>query len=68
MLIGVPTEIKNNENRVGLTPAGAMELVKHGHTVYIQKNAGLQSGFEDEEYIKAKKARDKWAEWNTIIN
>ncbi|WP_025664421.1 MULTISPECIES: alanine dehydrogenase [Aquimarina] len=53
MVIGVPKEIKNNENRVGVTPAGTMELVRHGHTVFIQQNAGLQSGFEDEEYIKA---------------
>ncbi|WP_108867582.1 alanine dehydrogenase [Aquimarina aquimarini] len=53
MIIGVPKEIKNNENRVGVTPAGTMELVKHGHTVFIQRNAGLQSGFEDEEYINA---------------
>ena len=35
MIIGVPKEIKNNENRVSLTPAGARELVKHGHTVYV---------------------------------
>ncbi|SHJ32183.1 alanine dehydrogenase [Aquimarina spongiae] len=53
MIIGVPKEIKNNENRVGVTPAGTMELVRHGHTVYIQKDAGLQSGFSDEEYISA---------------
>ncbi len=53
MIIGVPKEIKNNENRVALTPAGAQELVKRGHTVYIQKNAGTDSGFSDEEYVKA---------------
>ena len=53
MIIGVPKEIKNNENRVGLTPSGTMELVKHHHTVYIQKDAGLQSGFDDKEYIEA---------------
>jgi len=50
MIIGVPKEIKNNENRVGLTPAGAFELVKRGHTVYVQKNAGEGSGFSDAEY------------------
>ncbi len=50
MIIGVPKEIKDNENRVGLTPAGAKELVKRNHTVYIQSNAGFESGFEDEEY------------------
>lgn len=53
MIIGVPKEIKNNENRVALTPAGAQELVKRGHTVHVQKNAGTDSGFNDEEYVKA---------------
>jgi alanine dehydrogenase len=53
MIIGVPKEIKNNENRVALTPAGTQELIKRGHTVYIQKNAGNGSGFSDEEYAKA---------------
>ena len=53
MVIGVPTEIKNNENRVALTPAGVTELRKRGHTVYVQVNAGSGSGFEDEEYIAA---------------
>ncbi|WP_234734396.1 alanine dehydrogenase [Tellurirhabdus bombi] len=53
MVIGVPKEIKNNENRVALTPAGVAELRKHGHTVYVQVNAGQGSGFEDEEYIEA---------------
>ena len=47
MIIGVPTEIKNNENRIALTPGGALELVKRGHTVYIQKDAGLGSGFSN---------------------
>ncbi|GAB4023208.1 alanine dehydrogenase [Spirosoma koreense] len=53
MVIGVPKEIKNNENRVALTPAGVTELRKHGHIVYVQVNAGEGSGFEDEEYIAA---------------
>src|SRR6187402_142098 len=53
MIIGVPKEIKNNENRVALTPAGTQEFVKRGHTVYIQKTAGVGSGFTDEEYVKA---------------
>jgi alanine dehydrogenase len=53
MIIGVPKEIKNNENRVALTPAGAQELIKRGHTVYVQKTAGVGSGFSDEEYVKA---------------
>jgi alanine dehydrogenase len=53
MIIGVPKEIKNNENRVALTPAGTQELVKRGHTVYVQATAGVGSGFTDDEYIKA---------------
>jgi len=53
MIIGIPKEIKNNENRVSLTPGGAKELVKAGHTVYVQHTAGENSGFPDEEYIEA---------------
>ncbi|MCU0421361.1 MAG: alanine dehydrogenase [Bacteroidia bacterium] len=53
MIIGVPKEIKNNENRVGLTPAGVSALVKAGHTLYVQATAGNGSGFSDEEYINA---------------
>ena len=45
MIVGVPKEIKNNENRVALTPGGALELVKRGHTVYVQDTAGINSGF-----------------------
>jgi len=53
MIIGVPKEIKNNENRVALTPAGAKELIKRGHEVYIQSTAGDGSGFSDEQYTNA---------------
>ncbi len=53
MVIGVPKEIKNNESRVGMTPAGVFELVKNGHTVYIQASAGEGSGFGDADYKKA---------------
>jgi alanine dehydrogenase len=53
MIIGVPKEIKNNENRVALTPAGTQEFVKRGHAVYVQKTAGMGSGFSDDEYTKA---------------
>lgn len=53
MIIGVPKEIKSNENRVALTPAGAFELNKRGHSVYIQHTAGEGSGFSDEEYVGA---------------
>lgn len=52
MKIGIPKEMKNNENRVGMTPAGVAELKKHGHTVYVQHTAGENSGFSDEEYEK----------------
>lgn len=53
MIIGVPKEIKNNENRVALTPAGTQALVKNGHTVYIEMSAGAGSGFSDENYVQA---------------
>lgn len=53
MIIGVPKEIKNNENRVGMTPAGVQEMTKHGHTVYVQATAGVNSGFSDDAYIAA---------------
>src|SRR5258706_10340940 len=53
MIIGVPKEIKNNEYRVALTPAGTQELVKRGHTVNIQTKAGDGSGFSDTEYVGA---------------
>ncbi|MFM2010692.1 MAG: hypothetical protein RLZZ479_1083 [Bacteroidota bacterium] len=47
MIIGVPKEIKNNENRVALTPAGVAEFKKHGHVIYVQASAGENSGFND---------------------
>lgn len=50
MIIGCPKEIKSQEGRVGLTPAGADTLVRAGHTVYMEKSAGLNSGFTDAEY------------------
>ena len=53
MKVGIPKEIKNNENRVGMTPAGVSELVKRGHEVSVQQTAGEGSGFSDEEYIAA---------------
>ena len=53
MIIGIPKEIKNNENRVGMTPAGVKELVNHCHTVYVQHTAGEGSGFSDEAYEAA---------------
>jgi len=50
MIIGVPKEIKNNENRIALTPGGALELTKRGHEVYVQKDGGIGSGFSDQMY------------------
>lgn len=50
MIIGVPKEIKNNENRVGMTPGGAKAYIRKGHTVLIETHAGEGSGFMDEEY------------------
>ena len=52
MKIGIPKEIKNNENRVGMTPDGVAELVKHGHEVFVQHTAGDGSGFADAAYVK----------------
>ncbi len=52
MIIGIPKEIKNNENRVSLTPAGAYTLLKAGHEVLVEKGAGTGSGFSDEEYLE----------------
>ena len=63
--IGVPKEIKNNENRVALTPAGVQELVRNGHSVFVETEAGLGSGFKDSEYRNAgaavvSSAREAW--------
>jgi len=52
MVIGIPKEIKNNESRVGMTPAGVLELTHKGHTVLVQTGAGVGSGFSDEDYRK----------------
>ncbi|TLM97529.1 MAG: alanine dehydrogenase, partial [Actinobacteria bacterium] len=53
MIVGVPKEIKNNEFRVGLTPGSVREFVHHGHTVFVERNAGEGSSFADAEYIAA---------------
>lgn len=52
MIIGIPKEIKNNESRVGMTPAGVLELAHKGHEVFVQAGAGLGSGFTDADYAK----------------
>jgi alanine dehydrogenase len=53
MIVGVPKEIKDNEARVGVTPAGAKALVESGHTILVETRAGAQSGFDDAEYQNA---------------
>ena len=53
MIIGIPKEIKNNEFRVSITPYGVKELINNNHTVFIEKNAGYNSSFTDEDYIKS---------------
>src|ERR1700741_3991066 len=53
MIIGIPKEIKTNENRVSLVPGGALTLKQHGHNVLVETNAGSGSGFDDESYRKA---------------
>ncbi|WP_407269009.1 alanine dehydrogenase [Radiobacillus sp. PE A8.2] len=53
MKIGIPREIKNNENRVAITPAGVMTLMQAGHNVYVETSAGLGSGFTDKQYREA---------------
>jgi alanine dehydrogenase len=72
MIIGVPKEIKVQEYRVGLVPAGVQKLVNAGHTVLVQKGAGLGSGLSDEEYVRwggriVDTAEDVWSESDMII-
>lgn len=66
MIVGIPKEIKNNENRVAITPAGVAAFVQSGHTVRVENNAGLGSGFTNEDYTAvgaqiADTAADAWA-------
>ncbi|UVI33108.1 alanine dehydrogenase [Paenibacillus spongiae] len=72
MIIGVPKEIKNNENRVAITPAGIISFVKAGHTVYIERDAGIGSGFTNEDYASAgaillEKAGEVWAKSDMVM-
>jgi alanine dehydrogenase len=72
MIIGVPKEIKNNENRVAITPAGVMSFVQAGHTVLVEKDAGIGSGFANEDYASAgaqiiEQAQDVWAKADMIM-
>src|SRR5687768_6734259 len=72
MLIGVPAEIKTNENRVALVPAGAQALVQHGHQLFVEREAGLGSGFTDAQYEAAgatvlETADEVWARAEMIM-
>jgi alanine dehydrogenase len=72
MIIGLPKEIKNNENRVALTPSGVNTLIKKGHTVLVENNAGANSGFSNEAYVGAGgkiilKAEDVFAQAEMIM-
>ncbi len=72
MIIGVPKEVKNNENRVAITPAGVLQLVKAGHKVLVETNAGFGSGFTDEEYKNVganieKNASEVWENSELIL-
>src|SRR5207302_6131113 len=53
MIIGVPKELKEQEQRVALLPSGAQQLVRRGHSVLAEKNAGMGSGYADDEYVRA---------------
>jgi alanine dehydrogenase len=72
VLVGVPKEIKNNENRVAMTPAGVHELTARGHQVLIEAGAGVGSGFEDAAYVAAgatlaASAQEVWAKAEMIV-
>jgi alanine dehydrogenase len=72
MIIGIPKEIKNNENRVAITPAGVVALTKSGHQILIEQGAGIGSGFEDADYIAAggtiiPEAADVWAQAEMVM-
>jgi alanine dehydrogenase len=72
MIIGVPKEIKNNENRISITPAGVVSFTQAGHQVLIEKNAGVGSGFSNEEFLAAgaqiyKEAADIWKAAEMIL-
>jgi alanine dehydrogenase len=72
VLVGVPKEIKNNENRVAMTPAGVFELVNRGHQVLVETGAGLGSGFSNQDYLSAgakiaDSAKEVWAAAEMIV-
>ena len=53
MKVGIPSEIKAQESRVGLTPQSVQQLTNHGHEVLVENNAGFGAGFENADYEKA---------------
>jgi len=72
MIIGVPKEIKNNENRVAITPSGALAFINNSHTVLIEQGAGNGSGFTDEQYRSVgahiiEDAKDVWTDSEMIM-
>ncbi|QOY34053.1 alanine dehydrogenase [Anaerobacillus isosaccharinicus] len=72
MIIGVPKEIKNNENRVAITPAGVLSFISSGHEVFIETDAGVGSGFTNEDYIEAgatilETASDVWGKADMVM-
>src|ERR1700704_1177504 len=72
MIIGVPKEIKEQEQRVALLPSAAEQLIRRGHSVVVEKNAGLGSGYPDEQYVKAggeivPQAKDVFARADMIV-
>ncbi|MFI5174445.1 MAG: alanine dehydrogenase, partial [Terriglobia bacterium] len=72
MIVGVPKEIKDNENRVGLVPAGVRALTDHRHTVWVEAHAGEGSGISDSEYRAAgariaPRAADVWKKAEMIV-
>ena len=73
MRIGVPKEIKPQENRIGLTPESVKTLVSEGHEVLVENNGGFEAGFENDQYIKAgakiaKSAADIFNDAELIVN
>jgi alanine dehydrogenase len=72
MKVGIPREIKNHEYRVAITPAGVLELVRNGHEVFIEHDAGVGSSITNEEYVAAgatilPTADDVWATGEMIM-
>lgn len=72
MIIGVPKEIKNNENRVAITPAGVISFVSSGHEVFVETNAGVGSGFTNDAYVEAgakisESAADVWNKADMVM-